>query len=295
MRVSDNVLTRNYLLNINNGRARMSKLHDQLSTGKRVSTPSDDPAAANKILRFQNALAKNEQYQKNVDDGTSIMEATAHALDSFSDLMLEAKDVLTKARSGGRTQELGTLADQIDQLLTNAVQTANTQLNGKYLFGGTQTTNPPFILAANRSAVTLNPNGITGKIEIPINEGTTQVVNIDGQEAFLGTQIFQVLIDVRDAMRNGVVPTAAQFDAVNAHLTHVAGVGGKAGSTMNTLAMNEKYLEERNILLADLLSREQDTDFAEATLQLRKEETMFEAALSIGARLLPKTLMDFLN
>ena len=273
----------------------MSKLQDQLSTGRRVLNPSDDPAAADKILRFKNTIAKNEQYQENVGDGTSMMQATAHALDTFGDLMLEAKEILTKARSGGRTQELGTFADQIDQLLTNAVQTANTKFNGKYLFGGTQTTDPPFILAANRSAVTLNPNGITGKIEVPVNEGTTQVINIDGQEAFLGTQIFQALIDVRDSMRNGVVPTAAQFDAVNAHLAHVADVGGKAGLILNTLEMNDKFLADRSNQLAELLSGEEDTDFAEATLQLKKEETMLDAALSTGARLLPKTLMDFLK
>lgn len=295
MRISDNAFTRSYLLNINNTRARISKLQDQLSTGRRVLNPSDDPEAANKILRIKNTIAKNEQYQENVGDGTGMMQATAHGLDTFGNLLLEAKEILTKARSGGRTPNLATFAEQIDQLITSAVQAANTKFNGKYLFGGTQTTDPPFILASDRSAVTLNPNGITGKIEIPVNEGTTQVVNIDGQEAFRGAQIFQALIDVRNTMFNGVVPTAAQFDAVNAHLDHVSDVGGKAGLILNALGMSDTFLQERGNQLAQLLSGQEDTDFAEATLQLRKDETMLEAALNIGARILPKTLLDFLR
>jgi flagellar hook-associated protein 3 FlgL len=295
MRISDNAFTRNFLTNVNNSRSRISRLQDQLSSGRRVLNPSDDPDAANKILRIKNTIAKNEQYQSNVGDGTSMMQATNHALDSFGDLMIEAKDVLSKARGGGRTPNLETFAEQIDQMISNAVQTANTKFNGKYLFGGMQTTDPPFTLAADRSAVTLNPNGITGKIEIPVGENAMQVVNIDGQEAFLGTQIFQALIDVRDAMRNGVVPSAAQFDAISSHVSHVSNVGGKAGLMLNALEMNDRFLAERGDQLSALLSSEEDTDFAEATLMLKKEETMLEAALSTGARLIPKSLMDFLR
>jgi flagellar hook-associated protein 3 FlgL len=295
MRVTDNTLTKNFLFSVNASRLRMGRLQEQLSSGKRLSAPSDDPDAANRILRAKNAIAKNDQYRANIEDGTAMMHATAHGLDQFSDLMLEAKEILTKARSGSRTETLDAFADQIDQLITNAVQTANTKFNGKYLFGGTQTTNPPFILAADRSAVTINPDGITGKIEVPVGEGLVQRINIDGQEAFLGTQIFQTLIEVRDALRNDIIPTDAQFDAVSGHLSHVSDIGGRAGLTLNALEMHDRFLEGMEQQLTSLLSSDEDTDFAEATMLLRKEELMLEAALNVGARLLPKTLMDFLR
>lgn len=295
MRVTDNTFTQNFLLNINRSRVRMSKLQDQLSTGKRVLNPSDDPEAANRIVRLKKSLAQNAQYAANVGDGHAMMTATEHALNKFGDLMLEAKEILSKARSGSRTPDLATFADQIDQLITDAVQTANTKFNGKYLFGGTQTTDPPFILAADRSAVTMNPNGITGDIQVFVNDGTLQTINIDGQQAFQGVTIFTTLIEVRDAMRAGNVPTAAQFDAVNTHLAYVAAQGGKAGLTLHALQMDEEFLLRRGDQLESLLSLDQDTDFAEASLLLRKEELMLDAALSTGARLIPKTLMDFLR
>ncbi len=295
MRVTENTFTRNFLVNVNSARSRMSKLQDQLSSGRRVLNASDDPEAANRILRHKNAIARMEQYQTNVADGQAMMTSTSHALDRFIDLMTEAKDVLSKARSGSRTPNLETFADQIDQLISDGVQIANTKFNGKYLFGGTQTMDAPFILAADRSNVTANPNGITGRIEVLVNDGTLQQINIDGQEAFQGVTIFQTLIEVRDAMRNGQVPTAAQFDTINDYLSEVAAQGGKAGMIMKALEMGDAFLQERTDQLVSLLSVDQDTDFAEATMALKKEELMLEAALNTGARLIPKTLMDFLR
>ncbi|MBI5474544.1 MAG: flagellar hook-associated protein FlgL [Ignavibacteriae bacterium] len=295
MRITQNTFTKNYLLNINNARARMSRLQDQLSTGKKVLNASDDPEAANRILRIKNIIAKHEQFAANVSDGETFSQATTSALDRFSDMLVEAKDILSRARNGSRVPDLQTFANQIDQLISDVVQTANTTFNGKYLFGGTQTTEAPFILAADRSAVTTNPNGITGEIRIIVDEGRTQVVNIDGQQAFQGTAIFQTLIQIRNDMQNGLAPTAAQLDAVTAHLDYVASQAGKSGLIMSALEMDGRYLDERSTELESLLSLDQDTDFAEATMQLKKEELMLDAALSVGARIIPKTLMDFLR
>ncbi|HXF99554.1 MAG TPA: hypothetical protein VNL69_02160, partial [Bacteroidota bacterium] len=177
----------------------------------------------------------------------------------------------------------------------DAVQVANTKFNGKYLFGGTQTTEPPFTLAPDHSVVTQNPNGITGTIQVFVNEGTLQKINIDGQEAFQGTAIFQQLIEVRDAMRSGNPPTAAQFDAVENFAKYVAERAGQAGLILTTLEMHDELLHAQADQFAALLSVDQDTDIAEASLLLKKEELMLDAALSTGARLLPKTLLDFLK
>jgi flagellar hook-associated protein 3 FlgL len=295
MRVTENMFTKTFLMNVNNTRARMSKLQEQIATGRRVLTASDDPAAAERILRLKNAIGRNDQFQKNVEDGQAMMQATENALSRFTDLMIEAKDILTRARSGGRTSELRTLADELDRLLTDAVQTANTRFNGKYLFGGVQTTDPPFILAPDRSSVTVNPNGITGTIEVMVNEGVLQAINIDGQQAFQGATMFQELITIRDAMRNGTPPTAEQFDTVDGFVKYVSSQAGRAGQMLQSLDLHQEMLAKQADHLAALLSADEDTDFAEASLLLKKEELMLDAALSTGARLLPKSLLDFLK
>lgn len=273
----------------------MSKLQNQLTTGSKVGTVSDDPEAANRILRLKNSIARNEKYQENVRDGVALMSATASSLDRVGDLLLEAKEILSRARNGGREPDLETFANQIDQLITDLVHAGNTQFSGKYIFGGTQTTTPPFTLAPDRSEVTANPNGISGTIEIPIGEGQLQAINIDGETALQGTQIFEVLIRIRDTMRGGQPPTEAQMDAVSAHVTHVSTQGGRAGLMLTSLEMADRLLGDREVQLAALLSADADTDYAEASMLLKKEELMLDAALSTGAKLFPRSLMDFLR
>jgi flagellar hook-associated protein 3 FlgL len=295
MRVTEGSIVFNFLADVNRSRERIVQLHSQLASTKRVLKPSDDPQATELILRLKNAIDRNEQFERNVADGQSMMEGTGSALDAFSNVMLELKDIVTRASNPSLGNGLGALADRVDQLLAEAVDIANTKLNGKYLFGGTQTLDPPFTLAADHSAVTANPNGITGSVAYPVGEGSTQVVNIDGQEAFQGTQIFDLMIQLRNSMRSGAPPSAAQGNGVSTMLEYVAGKAGKAGSLQQNLDALRVQLADQRVLLQELLSLHQDTDVAEATMQLKHYEIMLDAALNTGAQVIPKSLLDFLR
>jgi flagellar hook-associated protein 3 FlgL len=283
------------LTNINKSKERILQLQTQLATMKRVLKPSDDPQAAQMILRLNGMLERNTQFQKNVTEGKAMVQATSSALEHFGDLFLEVRQVMTAAVNTPDPGMLATYADQLDQLLSEAVDTANTQFNGKYLFGGTQTMAPPFALATDRSAVAANPNGITGTIEYPVGEGATSVVNIDGQEAFNGTEPFALLIQVRDVLRSGTAPTQVQLDAANTVFNLVTDKATKAGSMLTTLLANEDQLGQQRTNMESLLSVQQDVDTADLAMKLKREENSLDAALSIAARILPQSLVDFLK
>jgi flagellar hook-associated protein 3 FlgL len=283
------------LSNVNRSKERILQLQAQLATMKRVLKPSDDPQAAQVIMRLNGMLERNTQFQKNVAEGNAAMETSNSGLERFSDIVQESRQVMTSAINNPDPAALATYADRIDQLLSDAVDTANTQFNGRYVFGGLQTTDPPFILAADRSAVTVNPNGISGTIQYPVGEGVSSVVNIDGQEAFNGTQPFDLLIQVRDALRTGVVPTQAQLDGASAVLNHVNDKASKAGSLLQTLGANEDQLDEQRAQIETLLSAQQDVDLSDLVMKLKREENSLDAALNVAARILPTSLLDFLK
>jgi flagellar hook-associated protein 3 FlgL len=295
MRITERGMAFRFLSDVNRSRERISILQSQLASGVRVSKPSDDPQAAEIILRLKEALARNEQFSRNVSDAEGMVESTASALDKFGDIMLELKDLVTRAANGSITDSLPAIGARVGQMLREAVAVGNSRFNGKFLFGGTQTLDPPFTLAADGSAVTVNPNGITGSIAVPVGEGVTQVINIDGQEAFQGTAIFDLMIQLRDAFLANTPPTAGQVDAVSQALSHVAGVGGKSGGVSQSLETFGIRLDDEQIQIQALLSLNRDTDVAEATIQLKHHELMLDAALNAGARVLPKSLLDFLR
>jgi flagellar hook-associated protein 3 FlgL len=289
------MMSRDLLSSVNHSKERIQRLQAQLATLKRVLKPSDDPQAAQVIIRLNGLIGRNAQFQANVTEGGTSMESTGSALERFGGIFQDARDVMTAAINSADPAAQATYADRLDQLLSDAVGTANTQFNGKYLFGGTQTTAPPFTLAADHSAVTANAAGITGTINYQVGEGATAAVNIDGQEAFNGTSPFALLIQVRDALRAGTVPTQAQLDAVKAVVDLSIDKAAKAGAMQETLSANGDQLEAQRTRLESLLAVQQDVDVADIVMKLQREEQSLDAALSVGARILPKSLLDFLT
>ena len=296
MRVTESNIASNFLININETRERITQEQSQLASGKRVLKVSDDPQATNTILRLKSLLSNNSQYQKNNAQAQSQAQAAESALNSFTDLMVNLKGILTQATNGSLTSaDLKSYGDQVDQLLGQAVDIANTQSNGVYVFGGTNTKQQPFTLAADDSSVAANPNGITGSIQVPVNEGINQTVNIDGQQAFQGTAIFNLIIQVRNELQSGQGPTTAEAQSVDTYIDSVANATGKAGSIMQYLTNNDTMLTSQQTQLEQLLSVQQDSDIAETTLRMNQDQLDLQAALSSGASVLPDTLLNFLK
>ena len=294
MRVTESAISSNYLSNVNQAREKIVNLQAQIASGKRVLKPSDDPLATNSILRLRASLQDNEQYSKNVVDGSIIAQSTSSALDAVASLFIDLKETVTRASNPAVVSEFATFAAQVDQVLSQVLASANTKFNGKYLFGGTQTTDPPYVLSADRSTVTKNPNGIDGTISYVVSDGLSQQVNIPGEEAFQGQGLFDLLIQVRDDLNNGLSPTVAQANAIDQGFEHVVMEASKAGSYAQNMDNLTMRLENQNTQLTQFLSNDQDTDLAESVMQLKQQEAMLDAALNTGGRIIPKTLLDFL-
>lgn len=295
MRITENKFITNFLSNINRSRDRLVMLQTQIATSKRVNKPSDDPEAANKIILFQSSIDRNEQYQKNISEAKGFVEATSLALDNFTNILAEVKELLVRSKNGTHSSELDVYAEKIDQLLVESVQIANTQINDKYIFGGTQNLQPPFSLSADRSSVTVNPNDIIGDIKYAFGEGVTQTININGQVAFQGNQVFTTLIQIRNNLRLGQSPTDAEVQTISDLFNYVTGISGKSGALSQTIDNFEKQTESNKVNLMKLLSDFQDTDIAESIVKLKQEEMTLEAAMNVGSRIIPKTLLDFLR
>jgi len=296
MRVTESSIASSFLYNINETNERITQEQTELATGKAVNKVSDNPQATGTILQLKSLISNNTQYQQNTTEAQSQAQATESALSSFTNIMISLKGILAQATNGTLSSEdQQTYADQVDQLLGQGVDLANTQSNGVYIFGGTNTLQQPFTLAADDSSVTANPNGITGSIQVPVNEGINQTVNIDGQQAFQGTAIFNLMIQVRDALQSGQSPTTAQATSVDTYIDDVANATGKAGAIMQNLTANSTMLSNQQTQLQQLLSVQQDSDVAAVTLKMNQDQLDLQAALSSGASVLPATLLNFLG
>jgi flagellar hook-associated protein 3 FlgL len=296
MRITQSGTKTRYINDINNARQKIVELQTQVATEKRVSKPSDDPQAMSSIMRLKKMLASNEQYTTNTNNALTMMETTSSTLDSFADILSNIKSLITRASSSSTgSDERATYVTSINQYLDETLNLANTQYNGKYIFAGTNTQKQPFILAADRSTVSVDANGITGSIRLPIADGLSQVTNLDGQQAFEGSTIFNLLISLRDSLSSGSTPSATDTQALDDAYSYVTGQSSKAGMIVSQLTNNQISLASQNTQLMSLLSEQQDTDIATAITKEQSAETNLEAALQITAQTLPKSLLTYLS
>jgi flagellar hook-associated protein 3 FlgL len=107
--------------------------------------------------------------------------------------------------------------------------------------------------------------------------------------------IFDKLIELRDKLRSGVQPTPDDLAMIDMMQDVVQREEARAGSLMSSLSTTYSYLTAQRERLLDLQSAKQDADLTEIAMRLKLEETSYEAALSAAAKIIPRSLLDYLS
>ncbi|MBN2794391.1 MAG: flagellar hook-associated protein FlgL [Clostridia bacterium] len=140
MRVTNNMMTMQLLLNVNRNLAYMSKRQDELATGKKISVPSDDPVLASKVLARRTDLAELEQYAKNTDDALGWMEITEKSIEDNGNVLQRMRELMVQAANGINTaEETQKIAEEIKNLKDQLISNGNATFAGRYIFSGFET------------------------------------------------------------------------------------------------------------------------------------------------------------
>lgn len=119
----------------------MSKINDQISSGQQMSKLSEEPVNLVSALRFRSSIVELDQYATNIQHGTTILTSAESSLTHMKELSLRAKTLALQATDPAYTQaNREAIAEEIKNIFEQAVYLANTQVNGKYIFGGFRTT-----------------------------------------------------------------------------------------------------------------------------------------------------------
>lgn len=143
MRITNSMMTNNILLSINKNRKTMSTYEEQLSTGKRIQKPSDDPIVAARTLKFRTNVSEIEQYKTNVNDALSWINVTEQAITNTTDIMKRINELAVQGSTGTLTaKNRESMMSEISQLKEQIVNEGNVSYAGRYIFTGYQTDNP---------------------------------------------------------------------------------------------------------------------------------------------------------
>ncbi|GHU74631.1 hypothetical protein FACS1894188_03470 [Clostridia bacterium] len=146
MRVTNPMITNGMMLNINRNAASLNKYYNQLSTGKKVQVPSDDPILASRALKFRTNVSETEQYLKNVAQGTSWMEVTEAAYNNINNIFFRIRDLAARGANDTLTfEDRDKVTTEISSLFEQLGHEINATYAGRYVFSGYRTDTSPTI------------------------------------------------------------------------------------------------------------------------------------------------------
>lgn len=316
-RVTNQMMSQRMLENLWASMRRLDKWNQQLSTGRRISLPSDDPADTETAMRLRTLLREGEQYMRNVDDALAWLEATDAALNHATQVLQRARELIIYGGNGTLTDEARqALATEMNQLIHDLFAVANTKHGQRYLFAGENTLIRPFEAILEEPADPSSPvgnfqshpvedfvyhgtryepaDGFDG-LELEIEAGNTLRYNIFGNDVF--EPIFEVLIAVREHLENGNLNdlTGDDLRKFDEAMDNLLRWRAEVGARVNRLELVRERLSQNQVNLEKLSAEVEGIDIAEVIMRLKMEENVYRAALGAGARIIQPTLLDFLT
>ncbi|MED1784212.1 flagellar hook-associated protein FlgL [Brevibacillus fortis] len=293
IRVTQNMLNNNMLRNLNNSMGNMDKLQEMLSSGKKVSKPSDDPVVVVRGMFYRSSLMENEQFTKNTTEALSWLDTTDQALDEVGNVLKRVQELLVQSGNGSMSKDdLKMMAMEIKEIKNHVGHISNQTVNGRHIFAGSDTQNPPYDVAAGKFT---NTNSTPVRLEV--SEGTFVPVNINAQNVFnnpAANNVFDLLDKVIVELQNGK-SAAVYSNDVSQQMDNVLTERSTLGARVNRLELVEDRLSKSEVSITGLMSKNEDADAAEVMTDLKAQENVHRAALSSGARIIQPTLIDFLR
>lgn len=286
MRVTQSMLSNNMLRNLSNNYNKMGKLQDQLTTQKRITRPSDDPVVAMLGLGYRDSLNKVQQYSRNVSEATNWLDSTDDAISQGVKVLQRIRELTVQASNGTYEEgQRGAIAVEVDQLKKQLETIAQTQVGGKYIFNGENTNKAP--AAGNFSY---------GDIELEIFDGIKLNVNTKGSELF--KSVFNTLDSLKSKLEDKTASDtdiSGFLDTLDSEIDHFLKIQADVGAKQNRVDMMKDRLSSQETIATEIMSKNEDVEIEKVITELITQESVQRAALSVGARIIQPSLVDFLR
>jgi flagellar hook-associated protein 3 FlgL len=298
MRVTQGMLNQQLLADLEANTSRISQIQQQLATGKRINSPSDDPVGAVFTMRYKADIAYYQQYQQNATAAQGWLNYTNIAMNQAVQVMQRARDLAVQGASDTVTAtDRQAIAAEVDQLYQQLVTIGNSQYSGHYVFGGQAVMTPPYP-ASGAENVSVD----TGSIVYHVGDNVQLQVNVTGAQ-FFGQAVpqesdnaFALLSQLSAALKandgNEVRQLIGQIDS---RLDKMTAAQADVGARLNRVQFEQNRLSDLVNNFQTLLAGVDDTDMAKAIVDLNTAQSVQQASLQVGARVLIPTLADFLK
>ena len=295
MRITDRMIVNHSLSYLQRGRERLGEAQTRVVTGRRLQRSSDDPADVERAMTLASELRMVEKQNSNLHTTRDWLSGTDVAVEKLNDTLIQARSLALRAKNDTFSEDERTaISRQIGEMLNGAMSIANTQQGGNYLFSGQQVKTEPFEIQGG----TIVYQGDNANINHIVEVGQTMTINVTGV-AGNNLGVFGAL-NALQSLQQGLAANVltsiddfmTQSDSVMEDLFAAqSGVGVR----MQRVDATTKRFDQRETDLKQLYSKLVDADMAEVIAEMNAESTAYEMSLATTARIMPRSLLDFLR
>jgi flagellar hook-associated protein 3 FlgL len=296
-----NATTEIFLANLSRITDRMQRAQQQLSSGKRVNTVSDDPTVITYLLQARASLGAVQQIDMNLGRVKAEVDSSEQGLETAVNIMQRVQVLGTQGATGTQTAaSRQALASEAGSLLTQLGGISSTNVEGRYVFSGDSDQTPPYNIDITQANAIGSYSGSNATRKIQHPNGSLFSVSHTAQEIFDAADptqnVFHSVDDLRIALQNNDVP------GINAALSKVTTASSYLnlqlafyGSAQNNVASATDSGSKLETQLKSEASTFEDADMTSAIVEFQQAQTQQQAALTIQSKMPRTSLFDFLG
>jgi flagellar hook-associated protein 3 FlgL len=299
MRVTQRSMITNSLAGLNGNLAAVNRLQQQLTSGKVLTRPSDSPTDTNTAMQTRSRQAAVTQQADNITDARSWMDQTDSTLRNMIDVTHRIRNLTVQGLNSGATSASSAtaIAAEVTALRESLLGMANATVQGRPIFGGVTAGSTAYDVTTGAYTGVLAPDGSPMPVTRRLSDVETIRIDVTGPEAFGegAEDLFSVVKGIAEHATTDPVALAEDLKALdvslNRMLVAVAGVGAAASRVETAATVNM----DSQLALTARLSAVEDVDLAKTTMDLQMQQVTYQAALSVTAKTLQQSLVDFLR
>ncbi len=291
MRVTQQMMSQQFIRNLHKNNQAMATTNAQISSGKKYEKISDNPQEVLKALSHQSSIMKIEQYQKNAQDGADVMQAIDDALQGLTNVMHRIRELTVKGSNDtANASDKKDIAQEIRSLQQQVNNIANTTLGDRYLFSRTNYTAPPYSEGewqTGQDALHWNI-GQAVNVTVNVNADTVFGFPVDGKN------LIDTIGSIAETLENGENPNAL-LTSIDEQMENLLSQNVIIGTNQNLLESAINKLDQASFLQTKMLSDAEDTNIAKAFTDLSLQEAAIQGSLQASGRMIQLSLVNFLR
>lgn len=327
MRITNSMMSKSFLRDLNRNQGYMKKINDQLTSGKEISRPSDNPYKVARSMQLSGDIGASNQYNENIKDTSNWLDTTDTALQQLEGSMQRVRELMVSSGNAAYgSDERKAIKDEINEKINEMSQILNTTFDGKYIFGGTKVSSKPVAVGdggkGNNKIYFSDKDGnkipsenltpeqlaeiekIKAPLEVEVSQGVKMEYNVSALDVLKFTDSDGTTTNLMDLLGNivdNLDDPALSDKIINENLadmdksiSNVLKIMSEVGAKQNRMESAATQNEEQIFNLTDILSKTEDIDLAEKTIEATVAQSIYMAALQVSARVVQPSLLDFL-